>query len=210
MDPNYGSMQPNYGNMQQNYGGMQPNYGNMDFFQGLNHSNNPAYGFLNQAGNAVNNYYSPYTQYANNPQDFINSIYGSFQDSPVLQREREERLKGLTSRAAASGRINNPAYEEEYSDLAGGLMSDQMRRYLQDVMGERQLGFQASQGAASDIGNIYGSGAQLAGHDAQQKASDRRNLLSSLIQGATTLGGAALGGPIGGALGSGLSKWMGF
>lgn len=192
----------------------QAQFGNMDFFQGLNHSNNPAYGFLNQGANAMQSYYNPYTQFASNPQDFINSIYGSFQDSPVLQREREQRLKGLTSRAAASGRINNPAYEEEYADLAGNLMSDQMRRYLQDVMGERQLGFQASQGAASDIGNIYGSGSQLAAQENLQNKSDKNAWLSALIKGATTLGGAALGGPAGGAvggvLGQGLNKWMGF
>lgn len=191
---------------------MDPN--NIDYFQGLTNSNNPAYGFLNQGANAVQGLYDPYTQYANNPEDFINRIYSTFQDSPVFQRERDQRLKGLTSRAAASGRINNPAYEEEYADMAGGLMSEQMRRYLQDVMGERQLGFQASQGLAGDMGNIYGTGATLAAQEKQQKSSDRRGLLNALIQGATTIGGAALGGPIGGALGTalgkGLNNWMGY
>lgn len=192
----------------------QSQFGNMDFFQGLNHSNNPAYGFLNQGANAVNSYYQPYTQYANNPQDFVNSIYSSFQDSPILQREREQRLKGLTSRAAASGRINNPAYEEEYADLSGNLMSEQMRRYFNDIMAERQLGLGASQGAAGDISNIYGSGATLAGQENLQKKKDRNSLWGTLLQGAGMAAGAYLGGPTGaaagGQLGSSLGDWMGF
>jgi len=119
-------------------------------------------------------------------------------------------MKGLTSAAAASGRINNPAYEREFAEMGGNLMSEQMRRYLQDVMGERQLGLQAAQGASGDISNIFGTGATLAQQQDLQKESDRRGLIDAIMQGATSIGGSLLGGPLGGVLGQGLSKWMGF
>jgi len=183
---------------------------NQNYFQGLPHSDTSAFPYLNQAMGQVHQYYDPYTQFANNPQDFINQIYASFQDSPIFQRERDERMKGLTSAAAASGRINNPAYEREFAELGGNLMSEQMRRYLQDVMGERQLGLQAAQGASGDISNIFGTGATLAQQQDLQKESDRRGLIDAIMQGATSIGGSILGGPIGSVLGQGLSKWMGF
>lgn len=182
---------------------MDPNY-----FEGLPNQNNAAMPYMNKAIGEVKGYYDPYTQYANNPQDFINSIYSSFQDSPALQRERELAGKGLTSAAAASGRINNPAYERQYADLMGSLGSEQMRRYMQDVMAERGLGFQAAQGAAGDIGNIYNQAGGLSFQQDLQKKSDKRGMWDSLLKGLFGLGGAAIGGAPGAAVGAGLSNWF--
>ena len=166
-------------------------------FQGMPGGKSGAMPYMNQAINEVKGYYDPFTQYGAAPEEFVNKIYSSFKDSPVFQRERDERLKGLTSAAAASGRINNPAYEREYGDLGGSMMSDQMRRYFQDVMGERGLGLQAAQGAAGDVGNLYNQAGGLEFQREQQQKQNQYDMWRSLIGGAGTAVGGALGGPLG-------------
>jgi len=182
---------------------MDPNY---NYMQGLPNQNNSAMPYINKAIGETKGYYDPYTQYGNNPQDFVNQIYGSFQDSPALQRERDLAGKGLRSAAAASGRINNPAYEREYGDLMGALGSDQMRRYYQDVMGERDRGLQASMGAAGDIGTLYNQAGGLSFQQDREKKQNQNDIWNSIIKGLGTLGGQALGGAPGSALGSWLSS----
>jgi|SRR5579872_325566 len=193
---------------------MDPNFNNYNNFAGLSQGDSAPMQYLNRGMNETRGLYNPYLQYANNPEESVNRIYGTFQDSPLYQRAREQKLKGLTSAAAASGRINNPAYEQEYGDLGAQLLIDQMRQYYGDVMGERDLGFRASQGLAGDVGNMYGSGSTLAAQKDLEKQKQKNDLISSLIQGVGTIGGAAIGGPLGGALGNalgqGLNKWMGY
>jgi hypothetical protein len=183
---------------------MDPNQFN--YLQGFPNQNNPAMPYINQAIGETKGYYDPYTQYGNNPQDFTNKIYESFQDSPALQRERDLAGKGLRSAAAASGRINNPAYEREYADLMGALGSDQMRRYYEDVMKERGLGLQAAQGAAGDIGNLYNQAGGLSFQLDREKRQNKNDILNSILKGLGTMGGAALGGAPGSALGAWLSS----
>jgi len=191
---------------------MDPNY--MNYFQGFPNNKNPAMPYMNQAIGQAHSYYAPYTSYANNPEDFVNRIYGSFQDSPIYEQARERGLKAHTAASAASGRINNPAYEEEMGALGSALYNDQMRQYYQDVLGQQGLGLQAAGMASGDIGNLYNQAGGLAFQQDQQKQKNKNSLLSALISGVGTIGGAALGGPIGGALGgalsTGLNKWMGY
>lgn len=188
---------------------MDPNY---NYMQGLPNQNLSAMPYMNKAIGEVKGYYDPYTQYANNPQDFVNQIYGSFQDSPALRRERELAGKGLTSAAAASGRINNPAYEREYGDLMGSLGSEQMRRYYEDVMKERGLGLQASMGAAGDVGNLYNQAGELSyQHDRERELQRRQNQSDLWQTGLRTLGtaaGAYFGGAPGAAGGDKLAQML--
>jgi hypothetical protein len=190
---------------------MDPNQ-NQNYFQGLPNSNLSAMPYTNRAIGEVKGYYDPYTQYGNNPQDFVNQIYGSFQDSPALQREREMAGKGLTSAAAASGRINNPAYEKQYGDLMGSLGSDQMRRYFEDVMKERGLGLQAAQGAAGDVGNLYNQAGGLSyQHDRErdlQKRQNKNDMWNTGFRALGTAAGAYLGGAPGAAGGDKLADWL--
>jgi hypothetical protein len=191
---------------------MDPN--NSNYFSGMPGSNNPAMPYMNRAIGETHRYYDPYTAYASNPEDFVNRIYGSFEDSPMYQRAREQGLKAHTAASAASGRINNPAYEDEMSGLASSLFTDQMRQYYQDVLGQQGIGLQAAGMASGDIGNLYNQAGGLAFQQDQQRKKNKNALWGSLINSAGTIGGAALGGPLGtalgGALSKGLTKWMGY
>lgn len=191
---------------------MDPN--NQDYFSGMPSINNPAMPYMNRAIGEAHGYYDPYTAYASNPEDFVNRIYSSFQDSPMYQGARERGLKAHTAAAAASGRANLPAYEDEMSALAQSLYTDQMRQYFQDVMGQQGLGLQAAGMASGDIGNLYNQAGGLAFQQDQQRRKDQNALLSSLIKSGGTIGGAIIGGPIGasigGAMTKGFNKWMGY
>ncbi|CAB4134211.1 hypothetical protein UFOVP270_30 [uncultured Caudovirales phage] len=188
---------------------MDPNY---NYLQGMPNQNLSAMPYANKAIGEVKGYYDPYTKYGNNPQDFVNQIYGSFQDSPALQRERDLAGKGLRSAAAASGRINNPAYEREYADLMGSLGSDQMRRYFEDVMKERGFGLDAAKGAAGDVSNLYGEAGQLSyQHDREKELQERQNKSDMWRTGLKALGtaaGAYFGGAPGAAGGDKLAELL--
>lgn len=185
------------------YNNNQPNN-----FNGMPNSSGPAFPYLNQGINEVKGYYDPYTSNASDPQGFLAKIMEGFKQNPGQLRANDLRMKAHTGAAAASGRINNPAYEEEHGDLAGALYNEDMQQYIKNILDQQNLGLNAAHGAAGDIGNLYGSAGTAAHQDDIQKRSDKAALMSSIIQALGTAAGGALGGPPGAAAGGAGASWL--
>ncbi len=185
------------------YNNSQPNN-----FNGMPNSNGPSFPYINKGINEVKGYYDPYTSNASDPQGFLAKIMEGFQQNPGQLRANDLRMKAHTGAAAASGRINNPAYEEEQGDLASSLYNQDMQQYIQNILAQQQLGLGAAQGAAGDISNLYGTAGTAAHQDDVQKRSDKSALTSAIMQALGTAAGGALGGPPGAALGGAGASWL--
>jgi|SRR5712675_3749130 len=174
-------------------------------FQGLSKYNGPSTPYTGQALNEVKGYYDPYTEYARNPEDFLSRISQSFKQNPGQIRANDIRMKEHTGAAAASGRINNPQYEEEHGDLASALYNQDMQQYIDNIMKQQGLGFQAAQGAAGDVSNILGEEGAYAERASRQKQQDENAQWQAIIKAIGMMGGAYLGGPAGAAAGGQLA-----
>lgn len=187
MDPNYNSQNPNY-------------------FQGMPYADkNPAMPYINKAMGEVKGYYDPYTNNAANPEFNIDRIAANFKKSPAFNQAYDDRARAHEAAAAASGRINNPSFGREMGDLASSFYTDEMRKYIQDVMGQQGLGLQAAGMASGDVSNLYGQGGNLAFQQDTQERKNQQDIMRSIINALGTAGGAALGGAPGAVGGKSLS-----
>lgn len=186
----------------------QPYNNQPNNFAGMPNSNGPSFPYTNRAINETKSYYDPYTEYARNPEDFLARISQSFKQNPGQIRANDIRMKEHTGAAAASGRINNPQYEEEHGDLASSLYNQDMQQYIDNIMKQQGLGLQAAQGASGDIGNLYNTAGTAAHQKDTQDRTDKNALISAILQAIGTMGGAYLGGPPGAAAGNAAGKGL--
>lgn len=132
-----------------------------------------------QAGNTLQGEYGKMLD----PTDFINNIMKNYQESAGAQYQQKQLGQGIGATAAAGGYAGTPEHQQEYGQMANGIMSQDMQQYLQNALGvyggglsgEQDIygkGFQASGSLADMLGGLLSSQAGLAfQNDSQQNAS---------------------------------------
>lgn len=160
-----------------------------------------------QQGQRVGNLYEQTAgQMAQNPQEFINQLMNSYQQSPAFERQRDDALGAMQNSAAAGGMVGSPADQEHQGQLASSLASEDMMKWLHEVLGAQGTGLNAQQdiygkgyGAAGGIANSFGSNAGLAYGQAQQKNQAAQDKLTGILK---LLGGAGAAAFSGGGMGN--------
>jgi hypothetical protein len=154
-----------------------------------------------------------YGKLMGDPSGFINALMGGYKPSEGYQARQKEGLRSAANVAAAGGFRGTPSDVRQQADIVNQLMAQDQQQYLQNVLGAYGTGLAGEQNllglGAQTAGQLGGGLAQnltqqggLAFQQAQQKQQQRGSLLNALLGLGGTIGGAALLGPMGGALGS--------
>lgn len=177
--------------------------------------------YIEEAKKTTHQYYDPYVEQgqrvggayegtagemAQNPQDYLNALMDSYQESPAFARQRDAALSAMSNSAAAGGMTGTPMDQQNSASLAASLASEDMQKWLDKVLGVQNTGmsaeqniyntgYNASSSAASDLSNLGGQQAQLAYQAQQAKNMQRANAMKGL---ATVLGGSKVGDLFGG------------
>lgn len=191
-----------------------------DLFSGGKNPADAANNYLNQIPGAVQPYYQPYInqgqsanqtlqdQYNNllgNPGDLYSNLGKGYQQSPGYQFKLNQALQSGTNAAAAGGMAGSPAHEQQNMQIANDIASQDYNDYMTHILGlygaglsgEQGLsnqGFQASLGYGDILGSNLGQQAGLAYQGQAAQNANKNSLFNNLISGASTIGGAALGG----------------
>lgn len=146
-----------------------------------------AMGDMNQIPGQIDRYLQPYInqgnqQYAglndqysrlmNDPGGRINQIGASYHQSPGFQFALQQALQGAGHGAAAGGMAGSPQHEQQNMGLATNLANQDYNQYLQNALGQYDVGLSGSQG-------IYNTGARAgmsAGEDMASYFANRAKL----------------------------------
>jgi hypothetical protein len=141
-----------------------------------------------------------YKNLLNNPNELLNNFGAGYKQSPGYQYNVDQMTKASNNAAAAGGYVGSPQQQEYMANQIGGLASQDYNQYLNNAMGLygqglegmgniNQMGYGASQGAASSLSDMLKSQAEMSYANAinqnQKKASS----------------GSGIGGLFGGLLG---------
>lgn len=140
-------------------------------------------------GNAAGNVLTPiYEQMAQDPAAFLNALMQQYQPSKGYQYKSEQLGRELGNTAAAGGISGTPEHQRQQGELTDNLLSQDMDKFLQSllgifgqgVQGEQGFynqGYQASGNKTSDLSNILGTQGTLAYKGAQQENEDNNSLM---------------------------------
>lgn len=149
---------------------------------------------------AMGNLQGQYQNLMNDPGAMMNKFGAGYQQSPGYQYNVDQMTKAGNNAAAAGGYIGSPQQQEYMANQIGGLASQDYNQYLNNAMGLygqglqgmgniNQMGYGASQGAASSLSDMLKSQAEMSYANTinqnQKKASS----------------GSGIGGLFGGLLG---------
>jgi hypothetical protein len=144
--------------------------------------------YFNKIPGEIKPYYQPYMdagkrslgdlegQYGNltnNPGEFINKVGEGFHSSPGYEFARQQAEQAAGHAAAAGGMAGSPQHEQQIADLVSKLASSSYGDWLNNALGAYQtgltgkshlndMGYNASNEYATDIGNNLGAQGQLA------------------------------------------------
>lgn len=202
----------------------------------MNPFSNPAshaMGYLNQIPGYLNQYLSPYinagqnalpilqNQYSQlmNP-NFINQFGQGFQQSPGFNFQVNQATNAANRAAAAGGMLGSPEEQQNLAGTVSGLanqdyynwLSHGLNMYGQGLSGEQNLyntGFNASNNLSDSLASALMSQANLSYAGQTNQNEMMGGLLGAGLGALGSIGGAFLGGPIGSAIGGGLSHLFG-
>jgi hypothetical protein len=151
-----------------------------------------------------------YSKLLNNPQMIQQMLGGGYQQSPGYQFQYDAAMNGANSAAAAGGLLGTQGHQNNAMGVAQGLANQDYWNYynqnanlfntgLRGTQGQFDTGFNATQGYAQGIGNLYGSQANLSAAMAQSQNQS----LASLLGAGIGAGGSILGAGIGQGWGKG-------
>lgn len=139
------------------------------------------------------------------PSGYINQLMGGYQESPWAKFQKEQGQSAINNAASASGLLGSTPYMEEGQRYQQGIGSQDMQQWLANVLGisgqygQGQAGLAGmGQGAANQMGNIYGNMAQGAGQSAFAKERAREMQRAGLFGGIGNLVGGLISGAGGG------------
>lgn len=189
---------------------------------GTSKSQNPANAampYLQQIPGVGHQYYDPYIQQGQqagdvlkeqygqmlDPTAFMDKIYSQYKPSEAYQYQLGELTKGIGSQAAAGGFAGTPLHQQQYGEMAQGLLSKDMQQYLQNALGIQQTGLSGEQ-------DIYGKGFQAGGSLADLLAGNLGTQAGLAFQGQQqqNMNRQALINALGGLLGKGAGAFLGY
>lgn len=188
--------------------------GFLDFLTGKNPAK-AAQPYLQQIPGAVQPYYQPYinqgqqsgsaasgiyNQMSSDPTAFLNQLMSGYTPSQGYQFQADQAQKAASNAAAAGGYRGTSFDQMQQAELANALASQDMYKWLEQVLGVQGVGlggqqhladqgFQASTGYGDVLGNTLGAQGGLAYQGQAQKNKQNADFLQLL----SSLGGAAFG-----------------
>lgn len=184
--------------------------------------------YLQQIEPMLRDIYNPYIQHGmtaypglqeqynllmTNPAAVQSMLGQSYQQSPGYQFSYDQAMNAANQANAAGGMLGTSAHQQQAMGAATGLASQDYNNYLNNQMQLYGMGLQGNQGfyntgynasnqLAGGLGNAYGSAAQLS----YANKANQDQMLASLLGAGIGAAGYALGGPMGGALATGITK----
>lgn len=181
--------------------------------------------FVNRGNEAQGQASEAYSRMLQDPTSFVDQIMASYQPSKGYDFKKKNAINAAQNSAAAGGFSGTYNDQMQQSELANGLLSQDMQQYLQNILGVQgtglagqqhvgDMGFQASGSLADYLGNALGARAGLSfqqGQQANQNQAGTTGMLTGLLgQGIGMLGSGKMGGAGSfGGPGGGLSKIFG-
>ncbi len=162
--------------------------------------------YINQGQQAGQQLTGQYNQMTQNPGELMAGLGAGYKQSPGYQYKLQQALNAGQNASAAGGQLGTPQDQQQQMGTANDIASQDYNDYMQHILGLyglgqqgqqglQQQGFQASTGLGENLGNVLGTQGQYAyGGQAGQNANRSQNW-SNLFN----LGGAALGGYLGGS-----------
>lgn len=178
----------------------------------FNHSyKNPAkeaMPYLQQAGDTLQDTYSPYiqrgenayqmlepqyNQMTNNPSDYYDDIFSKYTPSSSYQAMSKSLSAALDNTMRASGTYGTDEHDRKKADLIHSLLSQDMQQYFNNVTGIQSQGrkgyenfdnrgYNAASTLGSDMSNLYGSEATLAFNGAQDYNQGHNSKINQMAQ----------------------------
>lgn len=165
--------------------------------------------FFDAGKNALNPLQDQYKNLLGDPGGFMNKIGGSYQQSPGFKAAMEQALMAGNHASAAGGMAGTPTDQFNQMKMATDLSNQDYNSWMQNALGlygqglsgeqgMAQMGQQSGQSMADMIAQTLAQQGNMAFNGQQQQNSSRNSLLSGLGK----LGGAAVGGMMGGPSGA--------
>jgi hypothetical protein len=194
-----------------------------------------AMGDMGQIPGQINKYFGPYIQQGqdqygglnkqygdlmNDPGGRVNQIGQSYHQSPGFQFALQQALQGAGHAAAAGGMAGSPQHEQQNMQVATGLANQDYNNYLQNALGQYDVGLKGSQGlydtgaaagqrGGEDMASYFANRAKLNYEGQNAENQHEGGMWGSLLGGAGTIAGAMYGGPAGAAAGGAAGKTVG-
>lgn len=146
---------------------------------------------------------SNYNNLVNDPAAMLEMFMSGYEPSKAYQMQQDRMGQAAANSAAAGGFRGAPLEQATQQEITQGLLSQDMQKYLSNVLGLYgtglqgqqgmfNTGFNASSGLSSDLANLYGSQGSMAYNNAMQQRAAAQGLFGSLLGAGAGLGMAAL------------------
>lgn len=157
-----------------------------------------------------------FSKYASDPAGALEELMGRYQPSSRYKLLQDRMGTAASNTAAAGGYRGSPREQFSQQQLTEGLLSDDMQRYLNNILGIQDRGIKGESDfydkgfqSTSDIGNIFGTEGSLAFQGQREENKRGQDLLKALLQLGGTAAGAYFGGVPGAQVGSALGTGAG-
>ena len=168
--------------------------------------------YINRGNRAGDNLEGQYGNLLNDPGSELNKIGANYQQSPGFKFALQQAMQSAGNLNAAGGMYGSPQHEQQNMEMATNLgnqdynnwLSKALGLYGQGMAGEENFyntGAKTGMSLGEDEANIAQNQAKLA-YEGQNAENQHGGGMWGMLGG---LGGMALGGPAGGAIGS----WLG-
>jgi len=165
--------------------------------------------FINRGAEADTQLGGQYNELLTDPVGFLNKLMGGYKPSEGYQAQKSELSNELRNTAAAGGVAGTPYHQKMQGDMIQKLLSGDMQQFLQNVMGNYNLGMQGKQGESNKgfqasnwladlIGGSLNQQAGLAFRSAEDANASSDAFTKLLMQGLGIGAGFMFGGPKGG------------
>jgi hypothetical protein len=142
-----------------------------------------------------------YSQMAQDPAAFLQSLMQGYEASPAYQQKFGQMSQAAANTAAAGGMRGSLQDIQNTADISRSLMGEDMQQWLQNVMGLQGAGMGGLQdfynkgyGASGDIANVLGSQGSLAFQGQANQNKSMMDMLSGILSGVGGFAGSKVGG----------------
>ena len=117
--------------------------------------------FYDAGRNALNPYQDSLDKMSN-PEEFLKSIMGGYNESPFAKFQKDQGVRSATNQASASGLSGSTPLAHEISDYSQDVSSKDMQQYLNNILGigkdyRSGLGdlISGGQNSANSLSNLF-------------------------------------------------------
>lgn len=143
--------------------------------------------YFNQIPGVMKPYFDPWINQGLHPGETINDIGKNYQQSPGYKFAMQQALQGGQHMANAGGMSGSPQAQQQGMQLASDIASQDYNNWMQNALGVRQTGQQASTQLGENLGsNLSQQGQYAYGGQAGQNQADSQ-MWGNIFGGAAAL-----------------------